>query len=270
MFIDRVVGAVDLLFAHGKVDAGGAGTVDGNLDTGTHALLARLVVAAVLFAGDGEVASDGGVDAVAARLRTGHVEVATDIQVQTVGGGDLRFGMGDAAAVGVAFGLVDVGEYGDAGTAGGGDADLDTDCPAGGFVVAVQLVGVGCGVEVHVAGGGEVDVFAGEVGAGDVEVAVVGKAVCILGAVAGGDEGEVVAGGDVAADRDGLRAVAVGFTFTGADGDGERDDVALLGFGLCGQDNCVDRKAAVVAASKLFFKTAIVHKLEDYYSHKSQ
>ena len=53
----------------------------------------------------------------------------------------------------------------------------------------MQLVGVGCGVEVHVAGGGEVDVFAGEVGAGDVEVAVVGEAVCILGAVASGDEG---------------------------------------------------------------------------------
>ena len=116
MFIDRVVGAVDLLFAHAEVGAGGAGTVDGNLDTGTHALLAGLVVAAVLFAGDGEVAPYFDVDAVAARLRTGHVEVATDIQVQTVGGGDLRFGMREAAAVGIAFGLVDVGEYGDAGS----------------------------------------------------------------------------------------------------------------------------------------------------------
>ena len=107
----------------------------------------------------------------------------------------------------------------------------------------MQLVGVGCGVEVHVAGGGEVDVFAGEVGAGDVEVAVVGEAVCILGAVAGGDEGEVVAGGDVAADRDGLCAVAVGFAFAGADGDGERNDVALVGFVGGGEvgDVLVDR-----------------------------
>ena len=51
-----------------------------------------------------------------------------------------------------------------------------------------------------------------------VEVAVVGEAVCILGAVAGGDQGEVVAGGDVAAGFDGDQAfVGINRNLAGVD-----------------------------------------------------
>ena len=136
----RVVVAVHLVLA--EIDAGGAAhRAEGEAAPGAGVLLFRVVAVAVLFGGEGEVATHVHHDFIPADLGAGEGGVAPAVEGELIAGVDGGFAVGGAVAAFAAFALVGAGGDADP-PAAGANANPDADRAAVAVVFAFQQLGV--------------------------------------------------------------------------------------------------------------------------------
>lgn len=135
-----IVVAVHLVLA--EVDAGGAAhRAEGEATPGAGVLLSGVVAVAVLFGGEGEVATHVHHDFIPADLGAGKGGVASAVEDEAVAGIDGGFAVGGAVAAFAAFALVGAGGDADP-PAAGAHANPDADRAAVAVVFAFQQLGV--------------------------------------------------------------------------------------------------------------------------------